>query len=130
MPPEEVHISEGLSLNPSFQSSVALLIHAIALVTIGEIPPLYSGLHHIIAFEEQIKFLEFQFSKGNDLITPKKEINFPGLKPQDRWCVCAGRWVEAYNQYCATPIVLASTHIDVLKIIDFKILKKFAIDLN
>lgn len=85
---------------------------------------------HLICAVLNKKFLDFQFSKGNDLITPKKELNFPGLKPQDKWCVCVGRWIEAYNHSCETSIVLSATHIDVLKIIDFKILKKFAIDLN
>ncbi len=85
---------------------------------------------HLICAVLNKKFLDFQFSKGNDLITPNKEFEFPGLKPQDKWCVCAARWIEAYNHSCETSIVLASTHIDVLKIIDFKILKKFAIDLN
>ena len=88
-----------------------------------------SGKHLICAVLNK-KFLEYQLSKGNDLITPRKEINFPGLKPRDRWCVCAGRWIEAYNQSCETQIILEATHIDVLKIIDVKILKKFAIDLN
>ncbi len=85
---------------------------------------------HIICAIMNTKFLEFQLVKGNDLITPKKEFDFPGLLPGDRWCVCANRWFEAFENNCSTSIVLSSTHIDVSKIIDIEILKKFAIDLN
>jgi uncharacterized protein (DUF2237 family) len=76
------------------------------------------------------KFLDFQNAKGNDLITPKKDYDFPGLNSGDKWCVCANRWLDAYNYSCATSIILSSTHIDVLEIIDIEILKKFALDLN
>ncbi len=85
---------------------------------------------HLICAVMNKSFLDYQFSKGNDLITPKKEFDFPGLKPDDKWCVCAVRWEEAYNNSCAPSVILSSTHIDVLKIINLKILKKFAIDLN
>ena len=46
-PPDELQTRECLSLKPSLQSSVALLIQAITFVKMGEIPPLYSGLHQI-----------------------------------------------------------------------------------
>lgn len=85
---------------------------------------------HIICGVMNKKFLEFQLVMGNDLITPKKEFNFPGLVSGDKWCVCANRWLEAYENSCASPVVLVSTHIDVLKIIDLELLKKFAFDLN
>ena len=75
-------------------------------------------------------FLEFSKSMGNDLSTPRPEFDFPGLKEGDKWCVCANRWLDAYNYSCATSIILSSTHIDVLEIIDIEILKKFALDLN
>jgi uncharacterized protein (DUF2237 family) len=48
--------------------------------------------------------------RGNDLITPRPELRFAGLKPGDRWCVCALRWREAYEAGCAPPVVLESTH--------------------
>tara|TARA_B100001564_G_scaffold275555_1_gene237291 strand:+ start:78 stop:452 length:375 start_codon:yes stop_codon:yes gene_type:complete len=76
------------------------------------------------------KFLNFSLSKGNDLVTPRKEFNFPGLIDGDRWCLCADRWIEAYQNECAPRIVLEATNIDVLKKIDIEILKKFALDLN
>ena len=85
---------------------------------------------HIICAVMNEKFLDFQNAKGNDLITPKKEYDFPGLHSGDKWCVCANRWLDAYNYSCATSIILSSTHIDVLEIIDIEILKKFALDLN
>ena len=66
--PEEVQIKECLSLNPSFQSRVARLIHAMTLVRIGDIPPLYSGLHQISASEVTINFLLFQCHLENYLL--------------------------------------------------------------
>ena len=88
-----------------------------------------SGKHTICSVMNS-SFLEYQFSIGNDLISPKEDFNFPGLKPGDKWCVCVSRWLDAYQNSCASPVILLSTHIDVLKFIDLKILKKFAIDLN
>ena len=87
------------------------------------------GEHTICAIVSD-KFLNFSLSKGNDLVTPRKEFNFPGLIDGDRWCLCADRWIEAYQNECAPRIVLEATNIDVLKKIDIEILKKFALDLN
>ena len=87
------------------------------------------GEHTICAIVSD-KFLNFSLSKGNDLVTPRKEFNFPGLIDGDRWCICADRWIEAYQNECAPRIVLEATNIDVLKKIDIEILKKFALDLN
>ena len=85
---------------------------------------------HIICAEVSREFLNFSLSKGNDLITPNNEFKFPGHKAGDRWCLCAGRWYEAYKESCAPKIILASTSLEVIKYIDVEILKKFAIDLN
>ncbi len=87
------------------------------------------GEHTVCAIVSD-KFLNFSLSKGNDLITPRKEFNFPGLIDGDRWCLCVDRWIEAYQNECAPRIVLEATNIDVLKKIDIEILKKFALDLN
>ena len=87
------------------------------------------GEHTICAIVSD-KFLNFSLSKGNDLVTPKKEFNFPGLIDGDRWCLCVDRWIEAYQNECAPRIVLEATNINVLKKIDIEILKKFALDLN
>jgi len=56
------------------------------------------------------EFLEFSRARGNDLITPRPEFNFPGLKPGDQWCLCALRWKEAFQAGVAPPVVLQATH--------------------
>tara|TARA_A200000113_G_scaffold116368_1_gene104457 strand:- start:53 stop:295 length:243 start_codon:yes stop_codon:yes gene_type:complete len=60
------------------------------------------------------EFLEFSYQSGNDLITPRPEFQFPGLRPGDRWCVCALRWVEAVRAGVIAPVVLESTHEKIL----------------
>ena len=85
------------------------------------------GLHTvcILATEE---FLDFSKSVGNDLSTPHPEFNFPGLKPGNRWCLCARRWKEAYEQGKAPPVFLESTHEKTLKMVDFNILQGYAVN--
>ena len=63
---------------------------------------------HTVCAEVTAEFLEFQRRRGNDLTTAGP--GFPGLKPGDRWCVCAARWKEALDAGCAPPVVLAATH--------------------
>ncbi len=65
---------------------------------------------HVVCVRLTTAFLNFQFERGNDLITPRPQQRFKGLKPGDRWCVCALRWREAYLEGCAPPVVMASTH--------------------
>ena len=55
-------------------------------------------------------FLAFSRGRGNDLSTPVPQYAFPGLKPGDRWCLCAPRWAEALAGGCAPPVVLGATH--------------------
>ena len=74
-------------------------------------------------------FLEFSQSRGNDLSTPHPEYGFPGLKPGDRWCLCAARWLEAWQAGHAPRVHLKSTHRRALEIIDLAALKQHAIDL-
>ena len=85
------------------------------------------GLHTvcILATEE---FLDFSKSVGNDLSTPHPEFNFPGVKPGNRWCLCAQRWQEAYEQGKTPPVFLESTHEETLKIVDFNILQGYAVN--
>lgn len=64
---------------------------------------------------------------GNDLSTPVPQYNFPGLKPGDRWCVCASRWVEALEAGVAPPVVLEATHARMLEYASLEDLKKFAL---
>ena len=61
------------------------------------------------------KFLIFSKELGNDLITPRPEFDFPGLKEGDNWCLCADRWIQAYNINIAPDIYLEATHIAFLK---------------
>ncbi len=65
---------------------------------------------HVVCVRLTVAFLNFQFERGNDLITPRPEQRFAGLKPGDRWCVCALRWREAVAEGCAPPVVLECTH--------------------
>ena len=85
------------------------------------------GIHTvcILATDE---FLEFSKSVGNDLSTPRPEYNFNGIKPGDRWCLCAMRWKEAFSNGIAPPVFLDSTHIETLKVIDLNILQQYAIN--
>ena len=85
------------------------------------------GVHTvcILATEE---FLVFSKGAGNDLSTPRPEFNFPGIKPGNRWCLCAIRWKEAYEQGKAPPVFLESTHEATLKLVDFNILQQFAVN--
>ena len=68
------------------------------------------GGSHVICARMTMEFLNFQFERGNDLITARPDLRFKGLKPGDRWCVCALRWREAYLAGCAPPVVLDGTH--------------------
>lgn len=74
-------------------------------------------------------FLRFSKSRGNDLVTPKPEFGFPGLRPGDRWCLCAERWKEAHDAGTAPRVVLSATHIESLSVIPIEDLKSHAIDL-
>ena len=85
------------------------------------------GIHTvcILATED---FLVFSGAAGNDLSTPRPEFNFPGLKPGNRWCLCAMRWKEAYEQGKAPPVFLESTHEATLKLVDFNILQQYVVN--
>ena len=75
------------------------------------------------------EFLEFSKSRGNDLSTPRQELGFPGLKPGDRWCLCAPRWQEALGAGKAPRVVLRATHEGALACCSLADLKRFVIDL-
>ena len=80
------------------------------------------GTHTVCAVVDN-KFLEFSKSKGNDLTIDYPEYNFKGLKDGDRWCLCASRWVEAYEVGLAPKVVLESTHKKTLEFISIQILE-------
>ncbi|MCS6968443.1 MAG: DUF2237 domain-containing protein [Cytophagales bacterium] len=79
------------------------------------------GMHMVCAIVTD-EFLQFTRQKGNDLITPRPEWNFPGLKAGDRWCLCVSRWIEAYHAKVAPPVVLEATHEKTLQYISLDIL--------
>jgi uncharacterized protein (DUF2237 family) len=85
---------------------------------------------HTVCVEVTRDFLEFSRFRGNDLSTPHPEFHFPGLKPGDRWCLCAARWLEAQQSGMAPRVVLKGTHERALEVVPFDLLKKFAVDLN
>jgi uncharacterized protein len=82
---------------------------------------------HTVCAEMSEAFLAFSMSRGNDLSTPRPQWGFPGLKPGDRWCLCAARWKEAYDAGFAPPVVLRSTHERALEIISLEQLKEHAV---
>ncbi|WP_392530536.1 DUF2237 family protein [Nostoc sp. C117] len=82
---------------------------------------------HVICAEITSEFLEFTKSRGNDLSTPVPESNFPGLKPGDRWCLCASRWQEALDAGVAPPVILSATHPRALEVVSLDDLKKHAL---
>ena len=84
------------------------------------------GLHTVCALVDD-EFLAFSKAAGNDLTTPRPEFGFPGLKDGDRWCLCAGRWKEAYDAGLAPQVVLECTHEETLAIVPLGVLKDYAI---
>ncbi len=90
-----------------------------------ETGPEDTGQHTLCAVMTEA-FLRFSLNAGNDLSTPRPEYDFPGLRPGDRWCVCAPRWKEALDAGCAPKVVLAATHEEVLAIAPLGVLKDHA----
>ena len=86
------------------------------------------GTHTVCAIITE-EFLNFSLGRGNDLISERKEFNFPGLKPGDKWCLCAIRWKEAYDNGVAPKILAKSTHEKTLDIIDRESLIKMSTDI-
>jgi len=83
---------------------------------------------HTVCAVATAEFLVHQKLVGNDLSTPRPEWRFPGLKPGDRWCVVAIRWLQAYEDGAAAPVVLASTHERALEVIPLEMLREHAVD--
>ncbi len=84
---------------------------------------------HTVCVVMTAEFLEFSKSRGNDLSTPLPAFGFPGLKPGDRWCLCAPRWQEAFDAGKAPRVVLRATHQAALNFCALADLKRYAIDL-
>jgi len=85
---------------------------------------------HTVCVRVTREFLDFSASRGNDLSTPLPEYGFPGLKPGDRWCLCAARWREALQSGTAPRVILTATHERTLDYVSLEDLKKFALDLQ
>ena len=84
------------------------------------------GGSHLVCARMTQAFLDFSLSRGNDLVTPKPEWRFAGLKAGDRWCLCVNRWNEALAAGVAPPVVLESTHAYTTKVVSLKELEMHA----
>jgi uncharacterized protein len=85
------------------------------------------GLHTVCTVVSA-EFLEMQRELGNDLSTPRPEYDFPGLKPGDRWCVVAVRWLQAYQAGVPAGVVLAATNARALEVVPLEALRSQAVD--
>jgi uncharacterized protein (DUF2237 family) len=85
------------------------------------------GSHTVCAVVTD-EFLAHQQSVGNDLSTPRPQWQFPGLRPGDRWCVVAARWLQAAQDGVAAPVVLAATHERALDVVSLDLLQQHAVD--
>lgn len=88
-----------------------------------------SGSHTVCAVMTA-EFLAYSKYVGNDLSTPRPEFRFSGLKPGDRWCLCAARFLQAHDEGCAPNVKLTATHARALEIVPLDILKAQAVDQN
>lgn len=85
------------------------------------------GRHTVCAVMTE-EFLAHQGGVGNNLTTPRPEWHFPGLSPGDRWCVVALRWLQAYEDGCAAPVVLAATNALALEVVPLAALREHSVD--
>lgn len=83
---------------------------------------------HVVCAQVTAEFLAFSRSRGNDLVTPQPAVGFPGLRPGDRWCLCATRWQEALDAGVAPPIVLAATNAAALQVLRLADLQRHTLD--
>lgn len=86
-----------------------------------ETGPMDLGSHTVCAVLTA-DFLQFSYTRGNDLITPRADFAFPGLRPGNRWCLCVNRWREAFEAGCAPPVVLEATHEAALRSVTIEML--------
>ena len=81
---------------------------------------------HVVCARVTEAFLQFSLAQGNDLITPRPEWDFAGLKAGDKWCLCASRWLEAHEAGVAPPVVLEACHEEATAIISLEVLQGYA----
>jgi uncharacterized protein (DUF2237 family) len=85
-----------------------------------------AGMHTVCAKMTE-DFLKYSAEQGNNLMDPVPEMNFPGLKPGDFWCLCLSRWIEAHQAGLAPKIKLEATHASVLEFVDLDVLERYAV---
>jgi len=85
---------------------------------------------HLVCIEASAEFLVYSKAAGNDLSTPMPQFGFAGLVPGDRWCLVAGRWVQAHQAGMAPRVYLRATNREVLGLVPLATLKGYALDLN
>ena len=85
---------------------------------------------HTVCVDLTQEFLEFSRSRGNDLMTPMPQFNFPGLNPGESWCLCATRWLEAHEANAAPRVYLRRIHQRALETVPMDILRSYALDLS
>jgi uncharacterized protein (DUF2237 family) len=83
---------------------------------------------HVVCVEVTAEFLEYSRARGNDLSTPVPAFDFPGLHPGDRWCLCAARWKQAFQEGMAPAVILEATHISALEFVDLEDLQAHAVE--
>lgn len=84
------------------------------------------GSHTVCAIMTA-EFLAFSKYVGNDLSTPHPAFDFPGLQPGDKWCLCAGRFLQAHDEGCAPKVDLYATHQNALQVVALEILRAYAL---
>lgn len=82
---------------------------------------------HVVCAQVTAEFLAYTKAQGNDLSTPVPAFQFPGLKPGDRWCLCASRWKEALDDGVAPQVVLEATHASALEYVSLSDLQQHAV---
>jgi len=82
---------------------------------------------HVVCASMTSEFLAFSRAQGNDLVTARPELGFPGLHPGDRWCICVSRWKEALEAGVAPPVVLEATHVAALEWVGIDELRRHAV---
>ena len=85
---------------------------------------------HTVCARMSREFLEYSLRRGNDLVTPQPEFEFPGLRAGDLWCLCVARWREALEAGVAPPVILASTHEKALAVVSLEQLTRHALDVQ
>jgi uncharacterized protein (DUF2237 family) len=85
---------------------------------------------HTVCVQVTAEFLDYSRERGNDLSAPAPAFGFPGLKPGDRWCLCASRWKEALDAGMAPRVLLRATHERTLEHVSLDELKRYSMDLS